>query len=1185
MNIDGKQLSNPFSTGGGGPRFEVHIQAAFVTLMLSGGYAPCLPTWPIKEIKLQAKIAGYATDDLIVFVENPTNRERKRLLGQIKHSISFTESNKIFGEVILAAWHDFNNSECFTKGKDVIALITGPISKSDTDGVRWLLDHARHTRDAEEFITQISQANFCSNNTRNKLKAFQEKLKIANQGSSITNEDLYNFLKHFYLLGYDLDRKGSVVSSLLQSHIAQFNKEIPDKIWYQIVKEVQDFNQNSGTINIETLPTDLIEHFREPKVIYIPRELYTESVETDTSTQLTATDWNQHQSAQKLAIANLIGSWNENNQADIEIVERISGEEYNSWIADLRETLQIHDCPLIFKNAIWSFKDRISSWEELGSRIFENHLKTLKDVSGDVLQLNDPSFELPNEKRFAASIYDKVLPHSYNLREGLAQTLALIGNRSESLTRCTQRNAELYALLSVRDLLQTSSWIRWGSLSNLLPTIAEASPNEFLSAVEEAIETEPSPFDILFKQEEAGIFGHNYTSGLLWALEGLAWEESTFTRTTVVLAELASHDPGGNWANRPINSLIDIFLPWLPHTLAPISKRQSALRIICLEQPEVGWQLLGSLLPSQHSSTTGTHKPIWRSIIIPDDWGKSINNQEYWEQTSFCAELLVEEAGLNGTKLAYIADNYDHLPSPASVKFRNKLVSEECLNLPEEERVPIWTALIKFIAHHRRYSEAKWALEEQYLMPIETIAEQLAPKSPILLSKRLFSEGDMSLYESNGNWHEEEQKLFEKRKAAIEEILNEGELPLVIEFISEVTNPRLIGEVLGDIGKPEFDEELLPRFLDTSNHTYWPFIAAYSWRRRYINGWEWFDAIDKDAWEPKQIALLLCALPFASDAWNRAGQLLGDHEGEYWKNTNAQTFQTEEDTEYALKKLMNFGRPSAVIRELSLGLHRKQEINPDLACDALLALVQSEESSRHIESYDITKIIKALQLNVLTDPDKLFRVEWAFLAFLERPNGVSPITLENRLSSDPSFFCELIQLMYRSRNSNDQEELPKQSRDMASNAYRLLGTWKVVPGSQIGTAFDSDLFREWLRNVEESTQESGHYNIAMSHLGQVLVYAPAEENGLWIHPDIAEAMNSRDRSSLRNGYSTGIYNSRGAYTVDPEGKPERALAVKYRQRAEDVENAGYQRLATTLRSIAERYDQDADRIISNDGLL
>lgn len=61
---------------------------------------------------------------------------------------------------------------------------------------------------------------------------------------------------------------------------------------------------------------------------------------------------------------------------------------------------------------------------------------------------------------------------------------------------------------------------------------------------------------------------------------------------------------------------------------------------------------------------------------------------------------------------------------------------------------------------------------------------------------------------------------------------------------------------------------------------------------------------------------------------------------------------------------------------------------------------------------------------------------------------------------------------------------------------------------------------------------------------------------------------------------TGFYNARDAHWVDPTGKPEKELAEQFRQKAEDVENGGFQRLAATLRSLVDGYEREAKRIIS-----
>lgn len=291
MKKSGKQLSNPFSTGGGGGMFEAHVQASFLALMLTGGFAPCLPCWPIRKIKLQGKYAGYDTDDLVVYIENPSSSATRKMLAQIKHTISITEKDKMFGEVILAGWKDYNNDAIFNKNNDVIALITGPLSATDVNDVRTILEWSRHMESAEEFIRNVMLANFSSSSKQKKLQAFRAQLVSANGGNPVTDGVLFDFLKHFHLLGYDLDIKAGVTLSLLHSLIGQHSQDNARDLWSRLVDEVQTANKNAGTITRENLPEDLQDIFKQrayeviPKRFHLPGQSQKRQIGISTHTQ------------------------------------------------------------------------------------------------------------------------------------------------------------------------------------------------------------------------------------------------------------------------------------------------------------------------------------------------------------------------------------------------------------------------------------------------------------------------------------------------------------------------------------------------------------------------------------------------------------------------------------------------------------------------------------------------------------------------------------------------------------------------------------------------------------------------------------------------------------------------------------------------------------------------------------
>jgi len=1175
MSNTQKQLSPPFSTGGGGVNFETRVQASFVVLMLAGGFVPCFPDCMIKKIKLQGKYSGYDTDDLIIFAEKQGDGQGKKLLGQVKRSIRITQGDVVFREVIQSAWNDFNNPKIFTRGKDSIALITGPLSATDTSDVREILEWARFCENSGDFFTKVELANFSSPAKQRKLMAFQSHLKKANGDHEVSDEEVFQFLRHFHLLGYDLDIRTGVPLSLLHSLIGQYSQTNAQNMWTRVVDEVQSANQSAGTITIDSLPDDIQAAFQRPYAKTMPSKLAVMPSQ--------AIDWNQVKYASELGVANLMGSWNENSQADRAIASKLAKDDFDKWIPKIREILQQPGSPVSLKNGIWGISERKELWQAVGQRLFDSHLDMFKECAVAVLKENDPQFELPPEERYAAGIHGKVLKHSQYLRRGLAESLALLGSFPSVLSNCSTGKPQTIALLSVREIFNNSNWVLWGSLNNLLPLLAEASPSEFLSAVEAALEKTPCPFDALFAQEGRGIIGENYLTGLLWALETLAWDEQYLVRVSVVLGELASHDPGGRWANRPSNSLTTIFLPWFPQTMAPIEKRKVAIQTLQKENPEAAWKLLLSLLPNPVQHSSGSSKPKWR-MTIPEEWPKEITQKEYWDQVTLYAEMTVEMAEHSAAKLEEITRHLDDLPSQSLERVLENLSAREITGKPESERMPLWAGLTELVSKHERFADAKWALSPELVSKIKETANKLAPRNRLNLYRRLFTERDIDLFEEKGNWAEQQKTLEERRQRAVKEILDNEGSEAILRFADAVESPWKVGLSIGFVADSKIDSIILPNLLESENKNLVQLASGFVCSRYGSRGRVWVDEIEMTSWTHSQVGRFFSCLPFTADTWKRSKEKLGEFEVAYWSKVVVNPYEAKDELYVAIDKLLEYGRPNAAIQCLYRILHDEQPLDKVRTVRVLLSALSSTEPPYPMHVYYIVEIIKALQDDPHTNPDELARIEWAYLPLLERDRGASPQTLENRLASDPGFFCEVIRYVYRSKKEpKTAKKHTEQEKYIAQNAYRLLHEWRTPPGMQPDGSFSREHLIRWVESTKAACIESGHLEVALTHIGQVLFHCPPDPDGLWINRAAAEVINAKDADDIRNGFATANFNSRGVHFVDPSGKPELELSAKYGEQAEEAENAGYQRLAVTMRGLADFYTKEAKRIIEEHG--
>ncbi len=233
---------------------------------------------------------------------------------------------------------------------------------------------------------------------------------------------------------------------------------------------------------------------------------------------------------------------------------------------------------------------------------------------------------------------------------------------------------------------------------------------------------------------------------------------------------------------------------------------------------------------------------------------------------------------------------------------------------------------------------------------------------------------------------------------------------------------------------------------------------------------------------------------------------------------------------------------------------------------------------------------------ILTELDKrnelpvaeMARLEWAYLPLLQHSRR-KPKVLETLLARDPRFFVEVLSALYRPGPESgvvDPESADtKHAAAVATQAYRLLESWSVVPGTSDGT-IDVTALKAWILQARSLAANAGRAKSADHAIGKVLAKAKKDTDGYWPPVAIREAIESTRSRELESSIITGVFNNHGITTRAPTdgGAQEREWAAFYRASAQAVAakwlrtSSVLERIAKDYEQLAERFDQDAERV-------
>ena len=316
--------------------------------------------------------------------------------------------------------------------------------------------------------------------------------------------------------------------------------------------------------------------------------------------------------ARKLFPTALVGAWHKASSADREVVRLLAREDEDHDVeASVTALLALEDSPLWSAGEYRGVVSRIDALFGVLDFVTEPDLENFFLVAECVLSETDPALDLPEDERWLANIHGKVRDHSAALREGIRETLVLLSVHGDNLFR-NALGVDLETRISslIRRLLTPLTTDKLLSHQDDLPDYAEAAPATFLTLIESDLqESEPTVFSLL-KPADSGPFGRCLRTGLLWALECLAWNR--LERVSLILARLSTIAIQDNWVNKPIGSLEALYRSELPQTTASLPTRMQSLETLAKRFPDVGWQVCIAQLSTGLQFAMPNYRPRWR---------------------------------------------------------------------------------------------------------------------------------------------------------------------------------------------------------------------------------------------------------------------------------------------------------------------------------------------------------------------------------------------------------------------------------------------------------------------------------------------------------------------------------------------------------------------------------------------
>ena len=886
--------------------------------------------------------------------------------------------------------------------------------------------------------------------------------------------------------------------------------------------------------------------------------------------------WAKPEIAKNLFPLALIGGWNENYKGDKDVIEHLA-QDYEKFSNTAQSLMDAEEAPLEKVGAIFKLRSRLDTFAVLGQRLTADNMDKFFATSKTILSLADPSFTLPPEDRWAANIYNKERQHSSFLRNGITDTLILFAI-SEDGVLPPGLHAKNRVDNLVRDLLQHADKERWYALRDILPSLAEASPDVFLEALEiDLRQTEPS-ISSLFSKEEDILIGFNYQyGGLLHALEVIAWHPDRLIAVVRVLGQLMrlfENRIMDNFYSRLRNSLVQILKSRMPQTAAKINQRLKAWDFLCSEFPRQGAEIAVEFVSSVNSTGHYSDRPRWRDDAQGFGEPKVSQEDRAKMEQAMVEKLLDIIASSNFSSeetlrlCTQIISHIDSLGLGYSLRLF-KIIGDKWSTWNNEGQVSLQKEMLLHLHWYALKGDSGY--DKNIKEALKKFYETLEFRNPAQKHAWLFVHRPPFPDKYIQDIEEEHAEAVKCQQSAITEIFSANghagivelcELQVEVRVVSDAVRESIRLKNVGALNLTELVREAVQSNLDEPRLA--DFLSRLFWGEEPNYIIKLARAVCRDDMPLGRRTALLHAIPLSQETWEYVNGFGSEQVDAYWGKRRNWTPELEkpEILKHVVKEYLGRRLPRLAFDAAD----KPADYDPEQLLEILEKWGTREgDADRTPSDPDIWQLKGAVEhLNGKIQDKNLYLVECKFYEILKH-SGYEAKTIYKALSREPREFVNLL-LEYSLK------------RRAARTATAILFNWKdYLPGQQENGVIDSEKFQEWINTARKLCEENGIKGAGDETIGKILAYAPAGSDGLYPCEPVRELIEENNQDILI-GFEVGILNSRGVTTrsLTDGGEQERELVEKYNNLATRL-SGKWPHTSRVMRQIADSYEAEAQR--------